>query len=502
MLKPGTGETVKAVSILSDQSHTAHKLVVAPERVLETGDTVYLRLTLGGGMVFAKDAITGLATSGIWEFGPYPAEPTSIMCDADGDAETDPTEVDTTTEFAATTIEASHSSGAGKGNAYAVFRMTIPATGIPLTGGAFDHAEDDCDRDAVGTKIWVDIFQSATDGGYLAIPAGPGSYTAAISMHSDADEAQAGTNPSSAVAGSAVIVRAMNALDVEVMANLAPAVAQVNSTPEPFLWFAGGATNADLGHAKAEIGVAGLINPKTGMTAQDSELIDPGSLTLRVEGNFAIGAFHLSDPAACPPVGRASASEPSAGNLVADDDLPANVRMLTGQNAGNYRLCVEVNTRGAENLKPIPPEKYRATITQGQGALAQELASGVIGEIKRNGASINVAYLTVADKYNQRLIIVNNGSSPARYDVGSWVTEDGTVATPLAKASGMIDAGAQLVIPVKEIVSLTSGDGRRLRAAATVTLNADADDVQVATTQVALEAGGGTDTVVYDSKGT
>ena len=244
----------------------------------------------------------------------------------------------------------------------------------------------------------------------------------------------------------------------------------------------------------------GLLNPKTGMAAMDNDLIDDGSLTFTIEGDFSVGAFHLSDPGECPAEGSENAAEPVMGNLVADEDLPANVRKLVGQDAGEYRLCIQVNVQGA-NMTAIPAGNYEATITQGAGSNAEDLTSGIIGVIKRNGASVNVTYLTVADKYNQRLIIVNQGANDARYDIGPFVTEDGTTARSLDMASGMVPAGEQLVIPVSDIVSFSSADGRRHRASATISLNADSSDIQVATTQVNLEDGS-TDTVVYQSEGT
>ena len=116
--------------------------------------------------------------------------------------------------------------------------------------------------------------------------------------------------------------------------------------------------------------------------------------------------------------------------------------------------------------------------------------------IRRNGTTVKLTYLTVAEKYNQRLIIVNDGANEARYDIGPFVTETGVTATPLAMATGMVPAGGQVVVKVQDIVSFSSADGRRHRAAATLSMNADVDDVQVATTQVNLEDGS-TDTVVY-----
>ena len=422
-----------------------------------------------------------------------------------------------------------HSSGGGVGDDYVVFRLDFGTEGLDLDGpgsgdsvmnipvnlGMFDANDADpsdppadldvndsesCDVPAGPTKVWANVK------GLLAIPAGPGAYTASITMHTDPDAAQAGTGASSALNGEATIVAAVNALDVEVMALQQPAVAHVGTSPQPFLWFkSSGSTptvsHAVLGHAKAAIGATGLLTPTGGIaTAQD--LIPDSSLTLTVEGDFSIGAFNLKEATAatantiCPPQGKASAEEPVEGNLAPAEDGPANIASINEQDAGTYFLCVQVDTQGP-NSTPIPATTYNGTITSGTGATARDLASNVIGQIRRNGTTVKLTYLTVSSKYNQRLIIVNDGVNDANYDIGPFVTEDGTTAQPKAKASGMVSAGEQMVLRMEDVVEF---EGPQARASATLSMNADVDDVQVATTQVNLEDGS-TDTVIYAAEG-
>ena len=192
------------------------------------------------------------------------------------------------------------------------------------------------------------------------------------------------------------------------------------------------------------------------------------------------------------------------GNVPSESDSSKDIEagVTRGLDAGTYHLCVQVDTAGeGTNEDPIPAGHYMATITKGTEAqTTKDLTTGVIGRIVRNGTTVKLTYLTVADKYNQRLIIVNDGANDAAYEVGAFVTEEGTTSTPLAMASGTVPASGQLVIPVEDIVRFDSVDGRRHRAAATLSMNADVDDVQVATTQVNLEDGS-TDTVVYAAVG-
>ena len=73
------------------------------------------------------------------------------------------------------------------------------------------------------------------------------------------------------------------------------------------------------------------------------------------------------------------------------------------------------------------------------------------------------------------------------------MTEAGTTATAKAAASGTVSAGSKVVLRVADVVEI---QGPQARASATLSMNADVDDVQVATTQVNLDDGS-TDTVIY-----
>ncbi len=239
----------------------------------------------------------------------------------------------------------------------------------------------------------------------------------------------------------------------------------------------------------------------SGKVATGSDLLPDGSVNFSVEGDFSIGAFNLKvptdadDPSKdCPAAG--TAGSPAMGNLKPAAAGPSDMAMLEGQNAGTYHLCVQVDTMGP-NATPIPARVYRGTIsrTSGTGGADETLATGVIGNIRRNGTTVKLTYLTVSEKYNQRLVIVNDGSNEATYTLGSFVTEAGTRAVAKAAARGTVAAGGQMVLRVSDLVEFT---GPMTRAAATLSINADVGDVQVATTQVNL-LHGSTDTVVYAS---
>ena len=366
-----------------------------------------------------------------------------------------------------------------------------------------NNNSETCDLEAMQNRLWVNVFDR------LAIPADTGSYTASISLHSDPDEAQAGSNPSPAISGTATIVKSVAGRDVEVKASLTPAVAHVGTAPEPFLWFrdrsaaTGLSSTAILGSAKATLaarapGQMPLLHPGTGLPATPDQIIKPESLTITVEGDLSIGAFNLGTNTAADPacVGRGSPARSSMGNLDKADSNKNTDSMasLGSLSAGTYHLCVQVDTAGpGSNTTPIPAGRYHGAITEGTGTLAREIASGVIGQIRRNGTTVKLTYLTVSAKYNQRLIIVNDGANDASYEIGPFVTEAGTTATAKAAASGTVSAGSKVVLRVADVVEI---QGPQARASATLSMNADVDDVQVATTQVTLDDGS-TDTVIY-----
>ena len=521
LLTEGTGQALTAPKmIMSPRPHTMHKLVVGIGRLIEPGDSTYVRLELGGGMVFDVSAIDLK-----WMVGSSPeGRPT---CTYDNDITND--QPDTTAagnaypaiHAAGLPVDMVHSSGGRKGDDYVVFRLAPEAgdygngdndsNAIPSTVDAFDADDEQdenanseiCDLVAMQNRLWVNVFD------LLAIPADTGSYTASISLHSDPDEAQAGSNPSPAVSGTATIVKSVAGRDVEVKASLTPAVAHVGTAPEPFLWFrdrsaaTGLSSMAILGSAKATLaarapGQKSLLHPGTGFPATPDEIIKPESLTVTVEGDLSIGAFNLGTNTAANPacVGRGSPARSSMGNLDKADSNKNTDSMasLGSLSAGTYHLCVQVDTAGpGSNTTPIPAGRYHGAITEGTGSLAREIASGVIGQIRRNGTTVKLTYLTVSAKYNQRLIIVNDGANDASYEIGPFVTEAGTTATAKAAASGTVSAGSKVVLRVADVVEI---QGPQARASATLSMNADVDDVQVATTQVTLDDGS-TDTVIY-----
>ena len=171
-----------------------------------------------------------------------------------------------------------------------------------------------------------------------------------------------------------------------------------------------------------------------------------------------------------------------------------------------YSFCVNVDVLGeTTNRKPIPNSDYTATVMitgTAPDARPRDAGSGLIGKIRRNGTFVALPLLTAAERYSQQLIILNRGSSPALFVLGELTSEKGTqvelsAATEAARLVGLnvVPANGVLILDVADVLVFS---GERKRASATLGLNADAGDIQVATVLNNL-SDGATDTIVYPS---
>ena len=315
------------------------------------------------------------------------------------------------------------------------------------------------------------------------------------------------------------------------IAEVKPGDTAVASAATGFLWFLDSSTDkginniARLGTAsvmeRTQDAMAPALDAGTGLAVRADSLVEPGSVSVTVEGDFSIGAFELDGFDAtdedmedgidvttmfeCPAAGAATLEMPVAGNInmaaaAGEDPNSATIGMLS---SGMYELCVQVDTQGP-NTMAIPKTTYTGTISLGAGPTASVLHSGPIGVIDRDGAEVDIAYLTTSDKHNQRLIIVNRGDLPIMITDIDFQVEDGTEAdlSDAAKAAtaipgaNEIGAGKTVVHRVNQMLSIT---GESRRTAVTLSFNGAAEDISVATTQVNL-SDDSTDTVMWDVK--
>ena len=464
------------------------RVLVEPRRAIGENDGVFLRIDLAGA-----------------QFG---APPTSVA-GADADA--------------ATGSGTLNSGGAGM--SFAVFALAaVPANGV----------------------VGVEIPDSATaaDGGDLRVTAASGHVMATITAYTDPDDALDEVGSRGTFAGSGAIVRLVSGLSVTIKA-ADNAVASVN---HGFLWFLGPMATARLGwlgieENDSELAMGGVRNAADGAKLDTGEILradgtDPdGSISFNVMGNLDIGAFtvkpetfQLSDPedvnsdlvmvdgspvptGTCEGVGE---GEVDRGTLMNADGLligeegerPSGVEMATTGDLvpGIHLLCLNVDVTGPmTNMYPIPEGDYSATahFKLGLNALESSQMAGMEGDlasIGRNGASVDIPYLTTSEKHNQRLIIVNRGTRPVAITSITFTTEGGTDVELSETAQAAMDAGL-LVVPgnstyvarMDQTIVIT-GDSRR--TAASIAFAATPGALSVATAQINL-SDGSTDTVVY-----
>ena len=409
----------------------------------------------------------------------------------------------------------------------AIFRDTVTVTGAgtstPVQGGSgHDQAIFRLGEVSLTDTIQVSISDN------IGLPSnGAADYTASMTVHEEQFAAIDGVGRIRSIgAEDVVVVRAVSGID----ATITPANA-VADVGVGFLWFVGPSSampnmsGAALGTAAAmaAMGQTDVLDASDGDMVTNDDLIHATGVTIGVEGDFSVGVWDLvaamADEPNTPDVDESDVCPNRVGTegnptvqgmaggtteLVPDEDDPT-MTMLAGLAADTYQLCVEVDLGGPmSNTMTIPAGEYTATVyTQNTGDSRDNMmqSEGTIGAISRNGASVNIAYLTTSDKHNQRLIIVNRGSRPISITDISFQTEGGTEAdlSDAAKAAAavpglnMIMPGETAVHRVAQMLSIT-GDSRR--TAATLAFNGVAGQISVATTQVNL-SDSSTDTVVW-----
>ena len=482
----------------TDEATNQLHLAVNVKRRIADDETVFVRLELGGGLVFDEGADIDLDVREM---------DTAEVRDDEGSV---------TTPYArgqeiggASADFGDRTSGGTPGSSFIVFPI---------------ESTDDI---PIGSRISLDVTDD------LAAPRAAGAYTATISAHTDPDDAIDGVGARNTLfGGSATIISLTNGLRV----NVAKGGNVTSEVGLGFLWFSGPSAQERLGWVDvkpASPGGATVYNAANGEPVEDDDLIGDNGIEVIVEGELGIGAFSFikSDAAdaatgvrtasgMCP---KGSADAPDRGTLMERDEDGGFLIDMEGVNSGAtegtsgplavldgmmvHSLCVNVDVTGPEtNASRIPETEFTGTvmITPAGAAVrpsdAYVGATGVIGKIVRNGASVEIPYLTTSEKHNQRLIVVNRGSRAAAITDITFTSEDGTDVELMGSVQAAIDAG-MLAVPAKsswvarmdETISIT-GDSRRV--AASVAFAAQTGDISVATTQVNLEDGS-TDTVLY-----
>jgi hypothetical protein len=244
-----------------------------------------------------------------------------------------------------------------------------------------------------------------------------------------------------------------------------------------------------------------------GLLARDGSAVDDlGNLVIvadsdvMIAGDFSVGTFHLDDMMDC--TTETGQTGHAAVAVNEDKDMGtaelSEVEQTASDMDGKY-LCITV-----DGETEIPAGSYHASVKYAKLADAVMDAMGgseLVGEIRRNGTTIHIPYLTTSDRYNQRLVIVNRGPIDAEYSM-TFRPEMNVMAAGGGGHTGTVDAGETKVLvlhPMRAaqvgqdpVVMITGGS----RTAATLNVVADANDIDVATVTITLETGA-SDTVQY-----
>jgi hypothetical protein len=234
------------------------------------------------------------------------------------------------------------------------------------------------------------------------------------------------------------------------------------------------------------------------------------------DGGFAFAeGFRLAaDPGDEPDCSGVGAHDTPAGAVEGDgdgimtspltevaegEDAPDANEVIGGIKVDPWYLCVSISN---ENEAEIPEADYQMDVRLG-AAMTDTRPFPAVGEaglgvasIEHDGTTVQIPYLTTYDQYNQRIVIVNRTKDDVGYSI-TFSTEDGVTATPGMDAEGTADGKTTTVLSLRndDVVTIEGGT----RASAEVILLADPTMVDVAT-QVINTMGGGTDTVVLESR--
>ena len=264
-------------------------------------------------------------------------------------------------------------------------------------------------------------------------------------------------------------------------------VATVNSGFTKFSASSLGATSATVGYLDTELLISATTNAfnsnGTAVTAADIIAVTDGTdnvQDLTINGDLSFGTWTLQlDSADCSQsstvvsIATAAATAGSFGTVAGLS--PATLT------AGDWHICVEVD--GSETIK-----KSDYTAELAEAGLTDDL-----GRITYDTTSIEVPYLTTFADYNQRLYIVNSGSTNAEYSI-SFVSEAGVTVTPGTAATGVVPAGEMVALRATDVVALEG----RTRTSAVIEVEGVDLDIQAATQTVNLSTGA-TDTVVLNA---
>jgi hypothetical protein len=361
--------------------------------------------------------------------------------------------------------------GGALGDNFVIFNYNVVSANFASTGGFVQNAN----------------IGFAKTGGHLIGALGNAPVEVTVKSFTDVGNATNSINPLS-TKGNTLMTFASTLTTTPVPANPQSNVSSLFTAFNA----AGTALSASLGSVVlgASATVA-TVNPITNAATNVnlSEIGPVATGTTTITGDFSFGTWSMQAAGLCT---AAVGLRTQLATLIAADKLSATVPSTNFVASGLNRDFLCVDTTAAE----VVPATAAYTTSGGLGplALVSMFAPGAqassFGRITRNGSTVQVPYLTTFGDYNQRLTMVNRGTTDVSYSV-AFTPETGTTAVAGASATGTVAAGTSLVVKATDIVTLTG----KSRTAATVTIVSATGTLDVSTNQVAAD--GSTDTIVY-----
>ena len=288
-----------------------------------------------------------------------------------------------------------------------------------------------------------------------------------------------------AATGAALTSRVLTGADIEVS----------SMVPGAFGFGVGAGTGAN-----GEVEILG-DNPATEDEVEDDFVLNSGG---------APTAFMISSSPACmdnPLMLSNAAGDAVDPNAEMDAVLSGDATMGTASVTGlgpHYFCVLTENADGDMNEVAIPIvgdpralDGYSIEVTTKAGMASGPVVTGDGGSIERNGASLNITFLSLDPLYEQRLVIVNRSNREARFwmDDGDFQSEPGTMISSKMGTDGIngtVGPGVRMVVKVQDVLE---SDGE-LRASGTLNLTAPEANVDVMTVQV-HPGTGQVDTTLY-----
>ena len=361
----------------------------------------------------------------------------------------------------------------------------------------------------------------------LAVPAGEGAYGAEMSLYENLGDAIRQVRSYSGLfGGEKTVVVMTSGLDVGVESGIAVADGGKGFTAFTPDSASSGSTDPDA--PSAVLGSIAVVardrgpdgKPRIvyaargGRPATLDDLIESVSVT--IEGEMSFGTFELrtgagADRCRSTAGGGTIALSPPLGEETVTTVGKATVAQAT-EPFGTRHLCVRLRAPKAGETPPqIPIGVYQATVAVAPVHGGDDAVStGVVGDIRRSGARVEIAYLTVSQGYDERLVIVNRSRLPVRYVFTSFQPETGATAkltpeaaTREAGGSNVVGARSQVTLPTHATLAIARSAATTATpmTAATLSLNAHHKDIDVVTIRT-NSADGSTDTTVYPARAT